>query len=172
MSRHHGPTTAVDARGTLAARAVALAMLGAAAAACPLLAQEAGGRSGAGTILAFWGLSVPGVLLFFLGIFVLQGFCVHFGVLVAGLRGSYFRALLTIFAAVLLLIPFVLVARMVASQASADTLAVASSIGYFTAQVAAIKWLYGAPWARAALGYLAAAVLNGVSVTVLLALMF
>ena len=139
----------------------ALALL----AAAPVAAQDLEG-------LEIFGVSTGFLLLVMLGMIAIHVSCLHLGAAAAGLPGGVFRAAGVLVVAVFVAMPFGFVQRVAAKDLGEGGMAVLSSAIVLAAETAAIKWLYRAPWSRAALAYLVAGALTAAGVSVLILVAF
>lgn len=131
-----------------------------------------GASSSLGPLLALAGISIAVLVPIVTVVFFLHAFCVQVGARVAGLPGGPGRAYRAVLATMLLLVPAMLVAALAARQLGESGVAVLAGALFLVAETVAIKWLYDAPWSRALLVFLTAALLNNAAVSLALLLLF
>jgi hypothetical protein len=124
--------------------------------------------SGLESGLAVFGFSAGALLLVMVAMIVIHVVSVQVGALVAGLGGTTFRAAAVLGVTILVTVPIGLVLVLVAARHGEGAMAFASSTATLLAETIAIKWLYRATWARAALAYLTAGALTAAGISVLL----
>jgi hypothetical protein len=142
--------------------------LAAALAPAPAAAQSGGGGPSVDAVLALFGLSVGTLLAAVVALLLLQVVAILVGARAAGLPGSIGRPVLVLLATALISLPLGLLVAMLDLARNETVMALFSSVGYLGAATTAIKWVYGAPWARALLAFFIAGTIANLGAAALL----
>lgn len=123
-------------------------------------------------LLAAFGLSCGQLVLLAIGAVVLHCLCLHWGARLAGLRASFWRAVLVLLLTVAMMIPVGFVLALAAALLGNTAQAVVSQLTVAGVEALAIKLLYRTTFGRAIFAYLCASIFTTAGLVPLLILIF